>query len=207
MIHLAPTLATTMGDTDWTIDLTSAPSVEPVSRVEAKLHLNVDKSSDDDLIDAIITASRIYCENQLHRAFITQTHKLYMNRFPGEILVPRPPLQSVTSITYVDTDGTSQTVTASDYQEDITSEPGRIKPAFGSSWPSPRDQYKSITVTLVAGYGDAATDVPRSIVSAIKLLVGQLYMFREPVITGTIVAKLPFTFQALLETERYGYKW
>ena len=58
MNTLTTNSALTMDDIDWTIDLTSAPSVEPVSQAEAKLHLKVDDSADNDLIDAMITAAR-----------------------------------------------------------------------------------------------------------------------------------------------------
>lgn len=199
----------TMRDVDWTIDLTSVPAKEPVTLAEAKLHLNVAAAftADNDLITAIISAARIYCENELDRAFITQTYKLYLDRYPNEIVLPRAPLQSVTSITYVDTDGATQTEATSVYQVDVTSEPGRIKPAWGKAWSAIRRQYKSIAVTFEAGYGDDITDVPLTTIAAIKLMVGQLYLFRETVVTGTIVAKLPFNLISVLKTESTGYEW
>ena len=57
----------------------------------------------------------------------------------------------------------------------------------------------------MAGYGDASTDVPDTTIAAIKFLVAHLYLYREPV--AQVVAKLPFTFRALLRTEAYGHEW
>lgn len=76
----------------------TAPTVEPVSLDEAKLHLKVDSADDNALITALIKTARQLAEKETKRALITQTLQMYLDSAPAEIEIPRPPLQSVVSI-------------------------------------------------------------------------------------------------------------
>lgn len=181
------------------ITLITAPTVEPVTLAEAKLHLRVDHADEDSHIRSLIIAAREHAQNATSRAFVGQTWRLSMDCFPDVIRTPRPPLTSVTSIAYTDTAGASQTLSASAYTVDTYSEPGRIVPAFGQSWPATRDIPNAVIVTYVAGYGaGAAADVPQPIRQAILLLVGHWYANREGVLTGTISKEIEFAVSALL---------
>lgn len=80
------------------LNIKTAPTVEPISLDEAKLHLKVDGSDDNALITAKIITARQLAEKETKRAFITQTIEMYLDSAPAEIEVPRPPLQSVDSI-------------------------------------------------------------------------------------------------------------
>jgi uncharacterized phiE125 gp8 family phage protein len=114
-----------------------------------------------------------------------------------EIVVPRPPLASVTSITYVDGAGATQTLSLSVYTVDTSEEPGRIRLAYGQSWPSIRDQRAAVTVRYVCGYGGPGS-VPEAAKAALKLYVGHLYENREVAITGTIITQVPMAFRSLI---------
>jgi len=56
--------------------------------------------------------------------------------------------------------------------------PGRIKLKSGYSWPTHRG-FASFIITIKAGYGDAAADIPYSIKQAILQVIGHLYENRE----------------------------
>ena len=179
----------------------TAPSVEPISLADAKLHLRVDVDTDDDLINAIIKAARQRLEIDARVALITQTLEMRLDCFPvdgDDILLLRPPLQSVTSIKYVDTDGVEQTWSSDDYAADIYSTPARIRPAYGEVYPTARSVNNAVTIRYTAGYGDAATAVPDDLLQALKLLIGHFYENREDVITGTIASKLPNAYKWLV---------
>lgn len=184
---------------------TVAPSVEPVTTTEAKLHCRVDYDADDTLFAAWITAAREYAETYQRRALITQTFEMALPCFPcGEIVIPRPPLQSISSITYVDQDGTTQTWDSSKYQVDTKGLVGRVKPAYNESYPSTRpDTYNAVTITFVAGWGNAATAVPALTKTAIKVIVEHLNdNGRGMEIVGTIITKVPFNIENLLNPHR-----
>jgi len=178
----------------------TAPTVEPVSLTEAKVHLRVDITDDDSLIAALIVAARQYVEVLTRRQLITATWDLVLDTWPDgdTILVPLPPLQSVTSITYKDSADTVYTMPAMDYIVDTAEEPGRIVLAYGKTWPSTiLYPVGAITIRFTAGYGDALA-VPQAIKQAILLLVGHWYENREATIGGTMQHELPFAVEALL---------
>jgi uncharacterized phiE125 gp8 family phage protein len=183
---------------------TSAPAAEPVSATEQKAHMGVTISTDDTLIGTQVAAARAYCEQVTGRQFITATWRLSLERFPDEIMLPYPPFGSLTSITYIDSSGTSQTMSSSEYEQDTDTEPSRIRPAWGYSWPSIRNVYRPVRVTYTAGYGAAGSSVPSGILSAIKAVAGTLYEFRETVISGTIVARIEEVSDYLLWPYRMG---
>lgn len=187
------------------LKLTSAPSVEPLSLSDAKTHCRVDTTDDDTYITALITVARKYVERRTKRALITQTWEYVMDDFPAHFDVPLPPLQSVTSITYTDTNGDSQTLASSYYTVDTYSEPARIVEAVGKDWPSTYDDVNVVKVTFVAGYGDAASDVDVDLIHAIKMLVAHWYEFREPVTDVGSVNNIPYSVEALLSPHIVRY--
>lgn len=184
------------------LKLVTAPEAEPVSLAEAKAHLRVTSADEETLISALIVAAREHCEAWTHRRFVTQTWDLVLDCFPGWSLeFPNAPLQSVTSVTYVDTAGATQTLDSSEYLVDAQTDPGRIAPAYGLHWPATRDQMNAVTIRFACGYGAAAA-VPSAIKAAMLLIVGHLFENREEAVTGTIIAELPFGVPALLAPYR-----
>ena len=189
------------------LSLVTAPTAEPVSLDEAKTHLRVTGNDEDLLIDALIKAARQHVEGRdgwLNRALITQTWDLFLDCFPKSselpIVVPLPPLQSITSITYLDGAGASQTWVVTDYTVDAKSEPGRITPAYGKSYPSTRNVMNAVTVRFVAGYGGPVA-VPGPLKLALGALVAHFYEHREPIILtggGGSPVPIPMHVEALL---------
>ena len=179
------------------LKLVTAPTEEPVSLADAKLHLRVDGTTDDTLITALIVAARKWAEEYTGRQFVTATWDWFLDGFCPSFSVPLPPLQSVTSIKYLDTTGTEQTLASSTYRVDAVSEPGRIALDYGKSWPSTHPVINAVTVRFVAGYGAAAA-VPEPIRQAILILIGELYEQRQESIIGNIQSSVPFGVRALL---------
>lgn len=167
--------------------LTTPPTDMPVSVDEAVLSLRIDSSIYDlALVQPMILAATQLCEAFTRRQFLTATYTLTLDAFPDVIRLPRPPLQSVTSVAYLDGSGVSQTlVQNTDYLVDTNSEPGRITRPYNAIWPVTYPQANAVTVTYVAGWPKVG-DVPESIKAAIRLIVGDLYQQRESVTDGTI---------------------
>jgi uncharacterized phiE125 gp8 family phage protein len=177
------------------------PAIEPVTLDEAKKHLNVSIGDDDALIQGFITAARQLAENMTGRQMVTATWVGRLDGFPadGEIPLPKPPLQSVTSIKYFDLDGVEQTLDTGVYLVDADSTPGRILLSPDQNWPGTRAQANAITIEFVAGWPVAGeppsvATTPEAIKSWIKLRVAGMYEFREPVVTGPMVTELKRDF-------------
>ena len=158
------------------LKLITPATVLAVSLVEAKAHLRVDVSDDDTLITAYITAATELAEQATGRAIMPQTWQLTLDAFPDALALTRTPVASITSITYADTAGTVQTLSNTLYSLDNVDDHGSayVVPAYGSAWPSTRDQVNAVTCTFVAGW-PAAANVPESIKAWVKLMVGAMY--------------------------------
>ena len=167
------------------LTLVTAPAVEPITLSTAKLHLRVDTADEDGLISSLLTAARQHVESYTHRALVTQTWDWKLDAFPSDgepFVLPLPPVISVTSITYLDTAGASQTWGASNYITDLPAgdyaSRARIAAGYGVAYPATYAVINAVTVRFVAGYGAAST-VPEAIKAAIKILVADWYATRE----------------------------
>lgn len=166
----------------------AAPATEPITTAEAKTHLRISHTDDDTYIDTLVKTARLTLENIVRRAFVTQTRISRYDAFPDVFEHQRAPLVSVTTLTYTDTNGDSQTLGASFYTVDANTDPGRIVPAYGTFWPSTRDIPNAVVLTYVCGYG-AASAVPETVKTCLKRLVSHWYDNREPVVIGTIFGR------------------
>lgn len=174
------------------------PTAEPVTVEEAKAQARIDATTDDALIEGYIVAARELAESYTKRVFVTQTwQQTYDWWFPWIIHSMVNPVQSVSSITYIDGAGDSQTLGASVYTLDTKTAKARIHLAYNETWPTTRAIQNAVTVTLVTGYG-AATEVPQSIKLAILGLVGHWYNNREAHQHGVGIHETPDFFRALL---------
>jgi hypothetical protein len=213
------------------LQLVTGPVVEPVTLDAAKLHLRVDYPNDDALISSLIVAARETVEGQLNRIIFEQTWVLTLDQFPYPVSVrtiapgtrdaffgaglyfdwtainlPLPRLTSITSITYLDEAGQPQTLDPSTYVVDSVSEPARIVPAKGGSWPYPSCYTPgSVKITFLTGtYGDGVTKnlCPRSICQAVLLLIGHWYANREAA-SPTSMTTLPLAVDMLLSKHKF----
>jgi len=188
------------------LDLVTAPTVEPLTATEAKAHLRVDYSTDDTLIASLIVAAREYVEQITGRALLTQTWDLFLDRFSGrEIDIPCSPLISVTSVKYIDTAGSEQTLSTDDYTvRTYSSHYGEVGLNFDADWPSTRRIEDAVYIRFVAGYGATSASVPQAIRQAMLMLVGHWYENRESVVIGGRITatEVPMAVTALLQPHR-----
>jgi uncharacterized phiE125 gp8 family phage protein len=194
-------------------DLQTSPIAEPLTLAQAKQQVRREDVDTDDayLEETLIPAARERGEFETARQFISTTWDLKLDRFPcpddlspweqrwypqGVLRVPKPPLQSVVSISYVDPDGATQTWASNQYVVDAPDGPtaarGRIVPVYGVSWPTTREQINAVTVRFVAGYGDSAAAVPPRLRMGMLEDLGTLYEHREDFVVGQGYAITPF---------------
>lgn len=186
--------------------LITGPAVEPVV-IDApfRARLRLDGTDDDGDVEAMVAEARELVERETHRALITQTWELVLDEFPygcDEIRVPRPPLQSVTSIKYYDADGVLTTLSSSNYHVATAGEPGRIWPVDGYVWPTTQaGRPEAVVIRFVCGW--TPTTVPRSAVGAVKALVTHWYMHRG----DDDQTAIPPRVRRVLNTLEFGEQW
>ena len=173
--------------------------VVTVAEVKAQGRISID--DDDVYIEGLIEVATQYAETYTSRSLINKTYDMKLDRFPWVIEPNLAPLVSVTTLSYLDENGDSQTlVEGTDFDVDIASEPGRICPDYGSTWPGTRPVANAVTIRYVAGYGTAASSTPAAIRHAVKGYALHLYEFREPVVViiGGSPIKVPLWIDSLL---------
>ncbi|MEQ8226790.1 MAG: hypothetical protein RIA64_01800 [Rhodospirillales bacterium] len=201
-----------------TLTLVTPPPVYPVTDAEVWDHLRVNLIGspavpvDQSHIATLIAAAVNHMDGKdgaLGRALVTQTWDYKMDCLPRDgFKVPLPPVQSVTFIKYIDLNGIEQTLSSDLYTVDTSSEPARIVPAYGETWPDARNQVNAVTVRLVCGYppegspADYRANVPGPIKSAIKLLVDDLYQHRGTAGPRAPIKTIPLNVSALIAPYR-----
>lgn len=185
--------------------LVSRTDGDGIDLAEAKLFLRVDHATENDLIEAMIATTRVWVETYLRRTLVTETWDFRFRDFPQfgkPLFIPRAPLQSVTSVTYLDENAVSQTWTTGNYAVRTLSGPnagrGWIETTANTDFPATSLEAEfPVTVRAVCGYGNAGA-VPKGIKAGMMLLLGDLYAQRQVTITGTMSARTQTTVEKLL---------
>jgi uncharacterized phiE125 gp8 family phage protein len=164
--------------------LITAPAEEPVTLADAKLHCKADGTDDDTLITALITSARKQAEHILGRVLVTQTWEQALDVFPSsEIKLETVPVQSITSLKYIDANSVEQTIDPANYTLDLYGITHWIIPASSYTWPVTDNVANAVKIRFVAGYGAAAA-VPEPIKAWIKMAVSTMYSQRDGIIDG-----------------------
>jgi len=179
------------------LQLVTGPTVEPVSIAELKatIHVDDDIIDDDGVLIANLYAVRTILEEHLDRALITQTWRMFLDvppagelpwwdgvregadipRIQRAIILPKAPLQSVSSInSYNDADAATL-FAAANYFVDTVTDPGKIVLRTSATWPTVERVANGLEINFVAGYGDGWNDVPMPIRTALIEMVRVVY--------------------------------
>lgn len=188
----------------WSV--TVQPTDEPLSLEECKLWLKVDADQNErnGEILSLLRAVRMYAEGYQNRTLMSATYEQDFNRFPEAgcaLELAHPPLTSVTSITYVDTAGATQTWSSTLYSVDIKAEPGWVYPKFAQVYPTTRDQPNAVRVTFVAGYASAITVPFHTKLGLLKMMADNFEQPGQDII-GASVTKVSQDVEALLSMNR-----
>lgn len=201
--------------------VTIPPAVEPITLDQAKRQCRVTIDDDDDEFPDMIQTGRILCEAAIARSFIQTAWLWTQDGFPGQwrwygnyrdpralerptgytvepLILPRAPIISIDSITYLNEQQERVTLDPSLYSYELA-DGCRIFPSGGTTWPSAYVQIGCVEIRFTAGYGTDPSTVPGPIKSAIKMAVSHLYNNRE----GEAV--LPETITQVLASCDWGY--
>ncbi|MBZ9980404.1 hypothetical protein LB521_04485 [Mesorhizobium sp. BR-1-1-8] len=175
--------------------VTVAATDEPIRLVEAKRHVHAEDYTDDDAeLALLISSARNHVEKYCNTRFATQTVAVKCDCFGDMARLSEAPVQSVTSIVYVDAAGATQTLADTVYELRADGLEAAIVLRYGQSWPAIQPSSR-ISVTAVVGYEDA----PPSVKHAILLFLAGGYEMRENA-SGDAWT----TFDCLLSNHRRG---
>lgn len=180
---------------------TTEPATEPLTLDQAKEHLRVVDTTDDDAyITALIKAARRYVEDKTGRTLIDTVFTQTAHQWQSCTELLRGNGHTIGSVMYDDIDNNEQTVSADDYELAPFGD-GCSELYMHSTFTDP-DLYDEpgagrIRIQFTAGYGAAASNVPGDLVHAIKFMVAHLYDNRSPVGINVNLNRMPFAIDAV----------
>lgn len=190
------------------VKLAAAAAAEVLTLQQAKDHLRVTHSDEDDEIAAFLTAAQQFVERHTSRNLVLATFYLFRDRFPAgrqPQLLPLGQLADVIEITYLDSSGATVTVNEaaidSGYRVNTHQEPGSIQPNWGEIWPSQRIDTGSVRYKFTAGAATAAA-ADETAVEAVRLMLGHFYENREEV-SELPLKRAPIAARHLIESLIY----
>lgn len=144
-----------------------------LSSVKQHLRLDPDLTYDDSTIQSFIDVAVEDVLNLTGRSFLPTVYALKMGDW-YDLELPKPPFVSISSITYVDSNGDVQTLPEERYEiiERDSSDSVFIEFETSASISSTVDL--PITINYSAGYADADA-IPSAIKIYIKMVVSDLY--------------------------------
>lgn len=160
----------------------TAPTVEPLTLVEAKLHLKLLTSAvdvahpDDTAITGLISAARDFAEKFCSRSWAAATYEARGSDFDLLLL---PPVTALTTVKYIDSDGVEQTLSSTVYEQTGDSDAPMLRLKINQSWPAIYGQDDAVRVRFTAGVAPA--NVPYLVKAAMLLMIGSLYENRQDV--------------------------
>lgn len=191
-------------------DLISISNLEPVQLSEAKAHLRVDESFNDDdvYIRMLIKAARERAEAYTGRAFVQKTYNLYLTEYASAVELPNEPISTVDEVKYLNSAGTWVALASLTDYVLAKSNTGVQVILNDISALSTTENVDKIKIKYTCGvYANVAGDsvknpFPDSVKYAMLLMIRTMYDNRDNIVTGTIVNEIPTNSQFLLNPFR-----
>jgi len=154
--------------------ITVVPTAEPITIAQVKLQCSIatGDTSRDGIINLLIPAARQAVQTHCGIRLVEQTVKILCDGFRDFERVPEAPVKSISAITYIDTDGASQTLPGTVYEARIEGLAPSIALKYNQRWPAIQPGSR-IEVSAVCGFAA----IPADIVSALLLSVSKLMAF------------------------------
>lgn len=198
------------------LSLVTGPAAELFSSADAVVQqmIKPDTSAQDTYLDLILAASRQLFEEETGLVLITQTWQAEFDKVPLSptgrphriVSLGRAPLVALSSATYLDTAGASQSFTLSGNL--VAANVGH-RQSFGlaalehdADWPDLGEYPGALRIQFTAGFGAAAANVPQTMRLAVLQLAAWWYEQRLPVNVGNIANQVPLHLQRILNLHR-----
>lgn len=183
------------------VQVVTPPSSEPVTAAELAAHLKLNTGTSEyaDLA-GFITAARELFEQHTGRAVLPTAFRQYLPTLAGPVELLRGPVTAVAEVGYVDAAGDDQELDG--WELDAAAIPAVVYVPDGAYPAVSATRRRPAWVDFTAGWANAAA-VPKAVATAIKLMAGHWYRFREAY-TEVPLRDLPSGFQTIVGTWNTG---
>lgn len=181
--------------------LLTPPEAEPLSVSDAKAYLRVETDDDDVLIASLIAAARSHVEALGRCALLTQNWRLVLDSWPpdGRIKPKLAPLSAVAAARVYDGAGTAHAADVESFVLDAAQGVIAVRPCV---MPQPGRVTAGIEIDVIAGFGDAGSDVPQALMQALRMLLAHWYDNRGMIAIGANIVVMPPSVNALIASYR-----
>ena len=213
------------------LKLKTAPTGKVFTAEEIGNYLKIetdDVDAESKLLEDIIDGAMSFFETETNRQLLTATYEFYLDGFfnrgdlyfqpevdygyrrhharvelcERSIILPRPPLQSIVSVKYLNIEAVLTTLDTAVYEADVSSDPGNLRLKYNQVWPEVLSHQDVVTVEFRAGYGEPS-QLPFDVKHGLRQLIAHMYFHRMPVITGTIATELPLGLQRVINNFKF----
>jgi len=176
-------------------------STLPISVTDAKSHLRITNSTQDNLVEDLIWGGVEAFEKRANVCLSSQTWKAFLPKGYDEIELWKYPVTGISIIQYYDDDNALQTLSSSSYYSNVdTGSVGLYHPRPTVIWvediPSTYDRDDAFIITFTAGYSSIDFDIKQAVLAWIYR------MYENP--NDPVTEKLSFFDNVIDANRSYG---
>ena len=185
--------------------LTVSMPVLPVSieTFKKQIRVELDEDYEDELLGVYLNHAYDYVTEVSDTSFIITQFRLSMPCFVACMRLPRPPIVSIDSVEYIDSDNNLQTLPETEYR--LTAD-GAIAPVAGATWPDTANESDAVIINYSAG-SELSTGVngfrAGRATQAVLLLAAHWFKHREDT-SEKQLANIPNGVKSLINRLRPG---
>lgn len=189
----------------------TAPTALPVTVAQAKAHLRIDASDEDDVVERYLRAAIGFVQTKASVVLAPTTLQQRFDYWPGLVKLARGPVRDVREVAYLDEDGAEQEVAEASWMWEPTDEGADFWLVSDFDRPSlQEDRRGTVRITFDAGFDDPndtgsgddpSLTLPDELVQAVLLMTGHFFENREAV-SAVALHTVELAVDALIHSTR-----
>jgi uncharacterized phiE125 gp8 family phage protein len=155
------------------LHLITPPSIEPITLLQAKAHVNITHDGEDEAILSLIRTAREWVESQTRRQLIDQVWRLTLSRWPARVIpLSLSPVKQIEAVRIFNTSGVALPLDTSSFVIERSLEPPFL--LLPSNPLEPGQATNGIEIDIKTGFGTTGEAVPALLRHAVLRTVAWL---------------------------------